>query len=203
MIEYEFFRPTRAARAACVIAATGWVAPATASSVTVFSPETGNHYRYVAQRETFADALAIAASETLVFGGKTFTGHLATITSQVENDVAQGFNRSFWIAGAEIGTTGTWEWVAGPEAGQVFWQGGTGGAAPAGAYANFFAGEPNDQNGIENRLEFTFVGQWNDLPDTATREILVEFQTAVIPLPATGLLLAGALAALGAARRRR
>ena len=174
-------------------------APAPAA---VFSPETGNHYRYVPDAVTFAEALALAELETLDYAGRVFEGHLATITSAAENAVVQSFNRSVWIAGAEIGGSGVWEWVAGPAAGQTFWEGGLGGAAPTGAYANFFANEPNDQNGVETRLEFTFVGQWNDLPPDATRGFMVEFETSVVPLPAAGWLLLGALGALGAAARR-
>lgn len=173
------------------------------ASAAVFSPETGNHYRYIPDAVTFAEALALAEAESLAYAGRLFQGHLATITSAAENAVAQSFDRSVWIAGAEIGGSGVWEWVAGPEAGEVFWEGGLGGAAPARAYANFFATEPNDQNGLETRLEFTFVGQWNDLPPDATRGFMVEFETRAVPLPAAGWLLVGALGALGAAARRR
>ena len=57
------------------------------------------------------------------------------------------------IGGSDASAEGTWEWANGPEAGQVFWTGGQGGAAANGLYANFLAGEPNN-SGDQDYLSF-------------------------------------------------
>ncbi len=39
---------------------------------------------------------------------------------------------------------GVWKWMTGPEVGLPFWNGDVGGSAPAGIYANWNNGEPNN-----------------------------------------------------------
>jgi hypothetical protein len=73
-------------------------------------------------------------------------GYLITITSEAENDfiLANVTNHFAYAGGSDSAAEGLWEWVSGPEIGEVFWQDGVGSLA----YSNWFAGEPNNGNGI-------------------------------------------------------
>lgn len=103
------------------------------------NPDNGHYYaffngagdeRFIRPAMPFADALTRAASISHL----GVPGHLATITSQVEQDfVLKHFkelersqfrmNDKFWIAASDAAVEGEWRWVAGPEAGQQFWRG--------------------------------------------------------------------------------
>ncbi|MCI7814385.1 MAG: C-type lectin domain-containing protein [Lachnospiraceae bacterium] len=81
-------------------------------------------------------------------------GHLATITSQEENDFLYEYLSSFGYTSAFFGATdqeqeGIWEWVTG----EPF------------SYSNWHANEPNNQDGTEHYAMFysTYLdGTWND-----------------------------------------
>ena len=144
---------------------------------------------------------AQARSEALAAGG-----YLATITSSGENVfvstlltnyvVAHDLQNSYaYVGGSDIGAEGSWLWTDGPEANQQFWQGGTTGSAPIGAYENWqhqlannlVLVEPNGGSG-ENYMYIRGGGGWVDFSGTAEPDLLsvielsfVEDSVSIIP----------------------
>jgi hypothetical protein len=172
---------------------------------TVGSGGNGHWYDYVSTPVDWNDALSAAAALT----HNTMAGYLATVTSAAEGDFIFGnVNTTFgWAGGNDNVTEGEWRWVTGPEAGQVFWNGGPGGSAPGGAFANWDGGEPNNCCGGENFLQINWnVTAWNDHggPGNAgqTNGYYVEFADANnVPLPGVVGLLGLGLLVMGVARR--
>lgn len=153
----------------------------------------GHFYEVVTTnaQSTFAGALAAAAASTHA----GLTGYLATITSADEQAFLNTLNSSTaWLGGSDAGSEGTWTWVTGPEAGEAF------------AYTNWAGGEPNDygSTGEDALLGWWHGDQWNDIYDGySSYAYVVEYSPAAVPVPAAGILLVGALGALGALRRRK
>ena len=121
----------------------------------VLNPANGHFYEAVAVASIlWIDAKAAAESRT--FNG--IQGHLATITSQEENDFivsnfpdAVDVNNNYWLGGFQPPgspePSGGWEWVTG----EPF------------VYTNWASGEPNDVRGGEDSLHFWKpIGKWND-----------------------------------------
>ena len=81
-------------------------------------------------------------------------GHIATLTSQEENDAVYGYLRMIGAKNAYFGLTdageeGTWKWVTGEEF----------------SYSNWASGEPNGENEKEDYAMFYEKyedGKWND-----------------------------------------
>ena len=225
-----------AASLAAVTPAYAWM------SAPARNPDNGHYYAFfyggtdflppgVRPAMPFADALTRAASMSHL----GVPGHLATITSQAEQDFVlkyfkelgnrtfSAYDRNFWIAGSDAAVEGEWRWVAGPEAGQQFWQGKADGQALG--YQNWLTWtdgrtrEPNNvviyQSQDEDYLALVFgtpegfpsYCYWNDVSTrddgmgSVPRIGLVEFSP--VPEPASVVMVGGALIALLAARRRR
>lgn len=169
-----------------------------------------HYYELVTGSSTFASALASAAAATPIAG---YTAHLATITSAQENafiatsvfPAAGAGLQATWVAGSDSATEGTWQWIAGPEAGQTFWVGGPFGT-PSG-YANWQPGsEPNDAGGEDGLSAFYFgTDTWNDFGQGGGTAYLVEWSVArnVVPEPATWAMMIAGFGLAGAATRRR
>ena len=82
-------------------------------------------------------------------------GHLATITSQRENNfLVNTFNtdRRLWLGGTDSPQEDQWQWITGES-----WR-----------FTNWNPDEPNDSSPGEDYLQFDFGGSWNDdgLPKT-------------------------------------
>lgn len=124
-------------------------------------------------------------------------GHLATITSQEENDfISAKFgggsfeNRAVWLGGWEPGDDGVWRWAVGPEAGMQFSMH----ATPTAPYnfANWGGVEPNDIGALEDYLGMIIstvpgaaigIGEWLDGTQTPVEPIvgyLVEYETTCV-----------------------
>jgi hypothetical protein len=89
--------------------------------------------------------------------------HLATITSQAENDwifnnVVNG-NR-VWLGGTDEGHEGTWNWIT-----NETWN-----------YTKWDSGEPNNINGGENSLDLEPNGSWNDAISSGSMLYLCEWE---------------------------
>ncbi len=135
-----------------------------------YLPSTGHYYIYEANTGiTWAEARNLAASQTY-FG---LQGYLATITTEEESQLAgEQSAGTGWIGGSDSETEGTWKWVTGPEAGQVFWQGAVNGNAPNGTYSFWNTNEPNNL-GDEDYAHITapnvgILGSWNDLSNSGS-----------------------------------
>jgi PEP-CTERM motif len=178
-----------------------------ASAAPILNPANGHYYEFVQSQVTWQAALSAAATNSYL-GNQ---GYLATITSAQEssfifNNVSSGGN---WFSGTDEAVEGVWKWVAGPEAGTVFWNGGPGGSSPT--YANWAPGsEPNNCCGGENYLH-NFAGSafWNDLrPDNLgfINGYVVEYGGLGgpgVPEPASWALMIAGFGVVGAAARRR
>ena len=212
--------------------------PVASMTVPARNPDNGHYYAFFGGAIGFEGALAGAASLSHL----GVPGHLATITSQAEQDFVLeyfknpgtpefGFSEQrFWIAASDAAVEGEWRWVAGPEQGQLFWQGSvdlrgniTGQSF---GYQNWSSWksiltEPNNSAQDRRRnpegedylalnlTRFPYATQpsfWNDvigLDDNdrfSPRFGLVEFS---VPEPSSGALIASAGSMLVAACRRR
>jgi hypothetical protein len=173
---------------------------------------TGNHnyYDFIAESLTWHEAKTAAEGMTLM----GILGHLATVTSQGENDFilsnfGTGVESQFaWIGGNEPADDGVWRWVVGPEAGIQFsyWANPT----PPFNFANWGGVEPSntippDENYLMFNIGTAFAsvinpGQWADAQPTPwwgdpVVGYVVEFETGLTAIPAPGALL---LAGIGA-----
>jgi hypothetical protein len=140
--------------------------------------QTNNFYTQTTDFVNWNQASANAAQAGLN-GVPELTGHLATITSQAENDFVFGLlTSSSWLGGSDDAVENEWRWVEGPEAGEQFWQGLAGGSAVNGAYTNWAAGEPNQFFGPGNPENFAHMradGLWNDLPESQNLNYIIEW----------------------------
>jgi hypothetical protein len=145
----------------------------------LFNRFNGHYYEFVSGNLTWENARTAAASRTNL----GLQGYLATITSQPENEfVASKLEGQGWVGASDAAVEGEWRWVTGPEAGTLFWQGGT---AVAGQYNNWsttYRGTPSPEpnNNVapnsptgEDYAHFLSdnrypqeKGKWNDYPVT-------------------------------------
>ena len=127
-----------------------------------------------------------------VSGVAGVTGHLANITSQEENDFINTLSPgNIWLGGSDGAVEGEWRWLAGPEAGQQFWQGGVAGSTVGGSYANWGGGEPNN-SGNEDTVHMRADGRWNDQPGATAYNYVVEWDSSLFTPPVDPDLVARA-----------
>jgi hypothetical protein len=172
----------------------------------ILNPGNGHWYDFITGSFTWAQALAAAAGQTFDPPGPTplLTGYLVTITDAAEQAFLNVNYPSalYWIAGTDQAVEGDWRWAAGPELGQLFWQGGPGGTAFG--FANWNAGEPNDVGNEDFAGENHFGANWNDFQGSVVASYVVEFSAApTVPEPVTLVLLASGLGAMAVNTRRR
>ena len=185
----------------CAMAEASYTLPAVFGNnvyqfVTVLDP-------FVGTNNTWATANASAAANTY----QGINGHLATVSSALENDFLYSL-----AAGSFVDFTGAWlggkspeGWQVGPEAGQGF------------VYSNFGGSEPNNAAYAYMNIGSTTYagvvpGQWADITGVSLNPVLgydsvvgyfVEYEGAGTPEPGTVWVVGGALGALVAIRRFR
>ncbi len=111
----------------------------------ILNPDNGHYYQLVNNTGiTWTDAKT--AAEAFVFSG--LNGHLATITSQSENNFVAGLSQNdfrAWIGLSDVTTEGNYEWITD----EPF------------SYSNWAHNEP--YGGYENYIEFFASNdKWND-----------------------------------------
>jgi len=131
----------------------------------VYNNKNGHYYELIQTFLSWEDANAAARSMEY----KGYPGHLATITSQEENDfIYANFgnyeNYWFWLGGQQerdgSEPAGGWQWVTGE-----IW-----------SFTNWNSGEPNNGGGEnENSLEFLPTGFWNDFIGSSEQFYIVEY----------------------------
>lgn len=189
-----------------VAASVSSVSPAAAADPVRWSAN-GHFYQFVLSDRGWSQSLTEASQLAPLRNGK-LAPYLATITSAEENafvGMVMGGNRA-WLAGSDAVREGIWQWVAGPEAGQVFF----GFGAAAGAYSNWNVNEPNNgvfrnEHSLEIRPDTTAPYRWNDLPNNDFRPngYIVEWSLAPqVPEPATWAMMIIGFGLAGAAQRR-
>ena len=139
--------------------------------IPIYSPDNGHYYERVPNVTDPTSANNSANAK--VFLG--LTGYLANITSDVESAfLVDRLRAGAWIGGKISGTAGNeiWSWNAGPEAGQVFWNGLANGSAPTGKYTNWVSGKPTG----DPYLYFNPDGTWDSRLGYSL-EWLVEYST--------------------------
>ncbi len=158
-----------------------------------------NAYEYVVANSITWSAADAAASGSVFMGTN---GHLATITSQAENDFMIGLVTSnpSVFAGAWLGGNYT-EWLRGPEAGSSL------------AYTNWNTAEPNNNGIMYMSVGLTTpnsgaagLGKWLDdsgvqgVPSSADPVVgyFIEYEgVSAVPIPAALPLFGTGLAILG------
>jgi hypothetical protein len=168
----------------------------------VYNPGNGHYYELVETELSWSDARDAAAG--MSYNG--VQGHLATITSQQEEDFVTGhwpcigyvdptrnpWNCSqgearVWFGATDAASEGSWQWITGEP-----WDD---------ANADWANGEPNS-NGDEDCIEYRDEdgGYWNDDNCNNSRWYLVEYDTdlAVPTMNEWGMIIFMALAGLGA-----
>jgi hypothetical protein len=144
----------------------------------------GHLYRNVTNRLSFAAARSNALVQS-IFGE---SGYLANVTSTEEDGFLQqmllenGTGNHAWLGGSDEQNEDVWRWTGGPEAGQIFR---TNNATPAGVYANWNSGEPNNSGNEDFLVLLANNGRWND--GSSTAGYLVEYgASASEPVAFTG-----------------
>ncbi len=137
----------------------------------VLNPANGHYYEVVVEDWINWHDARVAAGTSTFMG---IRGHLATITSQDENDFIAGIvpsDVSFWVGGFQPSGSpepaGNWQWVTGEPFDYTNW-------APD-EPNNWFGDDPN-----EDRVEFYDSGEWNDLPaDFELIGYIVEYPVSI------------------------
>lgn len=158
----------------------------------ILNPDNGNYYDAIATPGGVTWDAANIAAQAIDFNG--CQGHLATITSQIENDfivtnfpqapTPDAMGRVYWFGGFQPPGSpepaGGWEWVTG----EAF------------SYTNWRPGEPNDLGGVEDFLQFhgSTIGTWNDNDGSLGMSgYVVEFEGPCMPdapsMPAVGAVV--------------
>lgn len=193
------------------VAALSIVAPNQANAVPVQFAGTGNYYEFGSVANPYSgsnNSFGTASSNAAAAVHLGVNGHLATITSQAENDflyalagLSPVYFEGAWI-GARANGTGVGEWIEGPEAGSTF--------APT--FSNLAGSEGNNSGFVYMNIAQgvgpggSALGQWFDdsgaqgYPDAADPVVgyFIEYETSsVVPIPAALPLFGTGLAIMG------
>ena len=149
-----------------------------------YSEDTNSFYQYVSTAATFTNADNAATSATLT-GLSGVTGHLATITSQAEQDYvwSLGGGNSLWGGANDTSTEGTWVWQGGDDNGLQFWSGGAAGSGGSTTNSHFENWIPDGSEPWGNSADYDYFilrsangGQWwTENNDASTFDYVIEW----------------------------
>ncbi len=129
----------------------------------------GDHY-YQVFTVPSAQSLARVAASQMTYNG--LQGHLVTITSQPEQEfvaaLTKNYGSRFWIDGERI-VSGGFSFASGPDVGASV------------AYTNWESGQPNNNGGDQDCIEFTETGLWADWACGEDRGFIVEYEACAEP----------------------
>lgn len=169
-----------------------------------------NYYEYVEVADPYVGdnnswATASASASTSIYNG--ISGHLATITSQGENDFLMSLVTTNYstVAGAWLGGKAPEGWIVGPEAGQSF------------SYTNWGGIEPNNEGYAYMNVGTLYAGvgpgDWADdsgiqgFPEYPLDQVIgyfVEYEGPIsVPEPSIILLLGIGMAGLMVSQMKR
>jgi hypothetical protein len=122
----------------------------------------GHCYFLTTSTQSFASAKATCAARGAGWG-------IASLETAAENTFVSSLTGAteYWLSGTDASVEGTFVWGSGG----TFWSGGLNGSAPAGAYAHFVAGEPNNSGDC---VRIVSGGQWRDVSCSASYRALCE-----------------------------
>lgn len=149
-------------------------------AIPIYNPSNGHYYDTVTPLDGISWTDSRSAADKLTFLG--FKGHLATITSEAENDfILSAFpfaGEGYWLGGFQdingAEPADGWQWITG----ELF------------SYTRWHPGEPNEFDTLgrpEDYLQFhAFIpgnpaGVWNDFINVEQRGFIVEFQPTAVP----------------------
>jgi len=182
--------------------------PVLTNAAPVMGP-TGNAYEFIFLPNISWSDASNAATASNYLG---LSGHLATITSQVENDFLLGLvpqvNAAVWLGGFDASgdyfdpAKDAWSWITGESFGYSNWSPGKP-IAPNENYLQFFGGSVSSVYGVA-------PGEWNNVVDAYSgtgpyviRGYFVEYELSSVPIPpALWLFGSGLLGLIGVARKK-
>ncbi len=128
-----------------------------------YNYETGNFYQFVDANYNISWNAASSAANGNTLNGAG--GHLATITSQLEQDFAESLvgGNNAWLGGQDIGAEGVWRWVTGGYENGARFSFANGNSAN-GWFETWDPAQPNDNNGTQDYLYMLDGGDWADAP---------------------------------------
>ena len=117
---------------------------------TFYHSETKHFYNFVESTTPMKWLEAKQFCNNTAQGPPGYTGYLATVTSEAENQLITTKLEAFgWLAGSDASEEGTWKWTTGENDGKAFWQGGPPpqGQVAMGSYAKWEPPTPENQGG--------------------------------------------------------
>jgi len=171
-----------------------------AAAEPVYYSANGHYYDIVPGPITW-DAAKVAAEKLTLTDddGVPMTGHLATITSQGENDFIISsfsvfqtqFQPFYWLGGFQLPNSeepaGGWTWVTGEEWSYTNWVSTS--SQPNREPSNYYASGVTYPDGWpENALQTQDFNMWNDYPSDVTWTIkgyIVEYECSLLNQPPT------------------